>query len=137
MLKYADDFVTGLIDAHSFPEGVRIGKERFADGRAQNDDRPCVFLIESTDETAALDAKQRNRLRVLRLSAAYDNLLDAMVTADDAVAVAKEKTPCAKRRDDPHVGCGLPDKLGVVVFKILARSNPFRQAGRVRAERES
>src|SRR6266478_7004649 len=137
MLKYADNFVNVTIDAHGFPEGVRVGKEGFADGRAQHDDRPCVLLIESADESASLDAKQRNRLRVLRLRAAYDNLLDAVVTADDAVAVSEKEAPCAKRRDDVHVGRGLADKFGVVVFKILARPNSLRQAGKVRAERES
>src|SRR6266478_9819734 len=137
MLKYADNFVNVTIDAHGFPEGVRVGKEGFADGRAQHDDRPCVLLIESADESAALDAKQRNRLRVLRLRAAYDYFFDAVVTADDAVAISEKEAPCAKGRDDPHVGRGLADKFGVVVFKILARSNPFRQSGRVRAEGKS
>ena len=87
-----------------------------------------MLLIESADEAAALDVKQRNRFRVLRLSAAYDNLLDAAITADDAVAVSEEEAPCAKRRDDVHVGRGLPDNIGVVVFEILARANPLRQA---------
>ena len=94
-------------------------------------------MIERADEAPALDTEQRNCFRVLRLSSAYDHLLHAAVTADNAVAVSEKESPCAKRRDDPHVGCGLPDKFGVVVFKILAGANSFRQAGRVRAERES
>ena len=96
-----------------------------------------MLLIEGADETAALDAEQRNRLGVLRLRAAYDNLLDTAVTADNAIAVTEEEAPRAKRRDDMHVGCSISDKLGVIVFKILARSNPFWQAGWVGAERES
>src|SRR2546429_9342517 len=61
VLKYADNFVNGTIDAHGFAEGVRVGEKRFADGRAQHDDRPRMLLIERADEAAALDVKQRNR----------------------------------------------------------------------------
>src|SRR6266404_3702353 len=96
-----------------------------------------MLLIKSADEAAALDGKQRNRLRVLGLSPAYDDFLDAAVAAYDAVAVPKEEASCAKRRHDFNVRCRLADKIGVVVFKVLAGSNPFRQAGRIRAERES
>src|SRR6266436_4044955 len=96
-----------------------------------------MLLIKSADEAAALDGKQRNRLRVLGLSPAYDDFLDAAVAAYNAVAVPKEEAACAKGGHDFDVRRRLADKIGVVVFKILARSNPFRQTRRIGAERES
>src|SRR6267154_2711841 len=63
-------------------------------------------------------------------------------SADEAaaynpVAVPEEEAPRAKGRHDFDVGRRFADKIGVIVFKILARSNPFRQTGRIGAERES
>jgi len=49
----------------------------------------------------------------------------------------KKKPRVPNVRDDLYVGCGLADKFCIVVFKILARSNAFRQSGRVRAEGKS
>src|SRR5260370_41006246 len=137
MLKHDDNFVCGAIEPYRFPEGVCVGKERLADGRAQHDDGPCMLLIKSADKAAAFDAKERNCLCILRLSATYDNFLDATIAAHNAVAVPKEEASCAKGRHDLDVGRRLADEIGVVVFKILARSNPFGQTGKISAERES
>ena len=57
MLKDADNFVEPAIDAHRFADGIRVGKERFANGRAQNHDGTRVLLIERADEAAALDGE--------------------------------------------------------------------------------
>ena len=70
--------------------------------------------------------EQRNRLRVLRLGAAHDNFLDAMVPAGDQIAIAEEKAARADGGHDLHVGSGLADEVGIVVFDISARADAFR-----------
>ena len=135
VLENADDLVDAPVDAHGFPHRVRVREKRFADCCAQHHHRTRVLFVKRADEAAALDGEQRNCLRILRLSPADHNFFDAAISAGDPVGVPKEETARAKCRHDMHVGSGLPDSFGVMVFKILARANPLRQAGRVRAKR--
>src|SRR5438309_161599 len=137
VFEHTDNFVDAAVDAHRLAKSVSVGEERFADGRAEHDYWPRVLLVERADEASTLDAEQRNRVRVHGLSAAQNNFLHAAVAADNPVTVTEEEAARAKCGDDLHVRGSLPDKLRVVVFKILARSNPLWQAGKVRAERES
>src|SRR6202022_1705955 len=107
VLKHADDLVHATIDAHRLANGVRAGEERFANGRAQHHDGTRVLLVESADEAASVDRKQRNRLRVLGLGAAHDNFLDATVSTGNQIAIAEEKAARAYRGPDLHVGSSL------------------------------
>src|SRR6266478_2914347 len=122
VLEHADHFVDAAVDAHSF---------------AKDDDRTGMLLIEGADEAAALDAEQGDGVDVLRLGAAHDDLLDAIVPAGDQIGIAEEKSACADGGQCLNVWSGIADETGIVVFKVLPRSNAFRPTRRVRARRKS
>jgi hypothetical protein len=96
-----------------------------------------VFLVEGADEAALPDGKQRNGLGVLGLGAAHDNFLDATVPACNQIAVAEEKTSGANGGHVLHVGSGLADEVGVVVFDISARADAFGHMCRIHPRRKS
>src|SRR5260370_15758365 len=137
VLEHADHFVDDAVDAPSFAKGVVVGEKRFADGRSKDDDRTGMLLIEGADETAALDAEQGDGVDVLRLGAAHDDLLDAIVPAGDQIGIAEEKSACADGGQCLNVWSGIADETGIVVFKLTPRSNAFRPTRRVRARRKS
>src|SRR5260370_23935886 len=137
VLEHSDYFVNAAVDAHVLAKGVGVGEERFADSRSKDDDRTRVLLIEGADEAPTLDAEQGNGVDVLRLGAAHDDLLHAIVPAGDQIGIAEEKAPRADGGQCLHIGSRVPDKTCIVVFKILAGTNAFRPAGRIRARWKS
>src|SRR6266446_912909 len=137
VLEHADHFVNAAVDTHSLAEGVSVGEERFADGRSKDDYWARMLLVEDADEASTLDAEKGDGVDVLWLGATHDDLLDAIVPAGDQIRIAEEKAPRADGGQCLHVGSGVADKTGIVVFKILAGANAFRPAGRIRARRKS
>src|SRR4029077_14675137 len=83
VLEHADHFVNAAVDTHSLAEGVSVGEERFADGRSKDDYWARMLLVEGADEAPTLDAEKGDGVDVLRLGAAHDDLLDAIVPAGD------------------------------------------------------
>jgi len=66
--EHADDFVRTAMMRYGFAEGIRVGKKRFANGRARG--RPRGWRAPGRpDEAAALDAEERYGVDVFRLGA--------------------------------------------------------------------
>src|SRR6202521_2221916 len=133
VLKDADDLVQVAVEPYRLAGGVGAREKRFIDGGAQHHHRPRVFLIEGADKAATPHREQWNRVGILRLRPAHDDLLDAAVAVGDEVAVPEEKSARAKRGHNLHVGSGLPDEVRVVVFKISAGAGGGWPAGGGRA----